>query len=110
MWSEDTSGVQRKKPPESFNTDLNNFAAAADWVTKFIHKRFGLQVRRVLHDAYPDLWRFYDSDGEVIVNIEHDLMRRLALVLEQIEWLEATGGVWTAEDEEKAIFGEEEED
>jgi hypothetical protein len=37
-------------------------------------------------------------------------MRRLALVLEQIEWLEATGGVWTAEDEEKAIFGEEEED
>ena len=76
-----------KPSPEAFGLNLSNYTEAIDWLRDFIHKHYGLRVGKVVHDAYPNIWRCYDVDGEIIVNIGHDMMARLALVLEHMDWL-----------------------
>jgi hypothetical protein len=109
-WSEDTSGVQRKPPPDSFGLNLTNFTQALDWVRDHIYKHYGYRVMKVLHDAYPNIWRCYDEDGEIIVNIEHALMARLALALDEIDYMLTAQEVMEYEEELRERYGEVEED
>lgn len=86
-WSEDTSGVKPKPAPASFNTNLDYYKDAVEWIKDFIQKVHGIPVHKVIHDAYPDIWRVYDDQGSIVVNIDGQFMKRIALVLEQIDWL-----------------------
>ena len=82
MYNGETDGAKLKPPPQSFNIDLDFYKEACDWIKRFLRKSYGHEVDKVIHDAYPNIWRVYDHEGEVIVNINHDIMARLALVLE----------------------------
>ncbi len=83
----DGEGSKPKPSPKSFSINLNQYAAATEWLRGFLIRNHGLAAAKVLHDAYPNVWRVYDIDGDIIISIDHDLMTRIALVLEQIEWL-----------------------
>lgn len=82
----DGEGHKNQPPPASFNFDIRIYEPAIAWLKNFIFWHHGHVIARVTHDAYPNLWRCYDDEGLVVVNIDHQLMCRLALVLEQIEW------------------------
>lgn len=79
-----------KPAPPSFSINLSDFVQSIEWIKAFLHKKFGVRVGKVVHDAYPNLWRCYDVDGEIITNIDHALMSRLAIVLAEIDalWLQ----------------------
>lgn len=111
-FNEDTTGVQRKPPPEGFSINLEHYSAAVEWLKSHVMRNHGLQVVKVVHDAYAGLWRCYDPEGEIVVNVEHELMQRLALVLEQVDWMWAAMTQYDEIDEEaqlKAIIDEHED-
>ena len=101
------SGDGKKPAPSAFNIDIMHYAAAVEWLKGFVLKNYGMQITEVVHDAYANSWRCYDSEHGIITNVEHDLMQRLALVLEQIEWLWAEKVQHDHEDELREIFGED---
>lgn len=81
-------GGGRSGPPHpGFNIDIAHYAAAAEWLKKFVVRSYGFEITNVIHDPYGNVWRCYDSKQGIIVNVDHELMQRLALVLEQIDWL-----------------------
>lgn len=86
MW--DGNGPEpRKPPPEGFRVNAGDFVRAIEWVKSFVYRVYGEFIGSVVHDAYPNLWRFYDADGDLILVLEHKMMSRIVLVLEQIDWL-----------------------
>jgi hypothetical protein len=87
-WGEDSAGVRRLKPtPAGFSIELKDYEKSVGWLKRFLFLNFGLKVKSVTFDAYASLWRAYNYDDEIIVNIDNDLMNRLLLVLEHIEWM-----------------------
>jgi len=96
-----------KPSPEAFTLNLSHYTEAIDWLRDFIHKQYGLRVGKVVHDAYPNIWRCYDVDGEIDVNVEHDMMARLALVLEHMDWLYEEGVREAEEEAMREIYGED---
>ena len=98
-WGED-GPTAHKAPPASFNSDIRNFYQAVEWIKRHLLQHFGTRVTKVVHDAYPNLWRCYDDDGDVIVNVDHELMARLALVLEEIDYHKLQEEMMDQDDEE----------
>ena len=88
MWDPDSSGVTLTKPtPVGFKIDLRDYEKAIEWVRDHLIRNFELRAPKVLHDPYAKTWRFYDAEGVVIINLDHPIMERIALLLEKMEWL-----------------------
>ncbi len=100
-------GVPSKPSPKAFNIDLGHFKQAVGWVKMFVLKVYGERIVRALHDAYPNVWRFYDENGHMVLNLEHELMERLALVLDQIDWMYEEHLREFDQDEMRELFGED---
>lgn len=85
----DNGGVKLTKPrPPGFKVDTNDFEKAINWIKDHLKRHHGVMVVKVLHEANLDMWFFYENENEASVSLSHEMMERILLVLNQIEWHE----------------------
>jgi hypothetical protein len=74
-----------KMPAARKEVDFKLYQPAAEWVKKHIAQKYGFIPTKVVLDDNLG-WRFYDQEGNLLTTIDRDLMEKLALTLEKIEW------------------------
>lgn len=75
----------KKESPAGFLLNMHEYQKSVDWVKQKVKQAFGKTIDECTYDPNIDYWRFY-SENEIIVSLPHDIMERIMLVLEKIDW------------------------